>query len=132
LTELIERELDLHRRLEILKGDLEIRYDYSSYSAFRAIDRYNEGHINTFNLGVFLKNNGHYASERELLAIIRRIDTDGDAKLNYSEFSDFIRGTESRPAAVEDLRRTYSAERTAGRNFGASSYGSPLKNSQSY
>ena len=73
LTELIERELDLHRRQEILKGDLEIRYDYSSYAAFRAIDKYNEGNINTFNISTFLKNNGHYASEKELLAIIRRI-----------------------------------------------------------
>ena len=29
-------------------------------------------------------------SEREGLAIIRRIDTDGDAKIGYVEFSDFI------------------------------------------
>lgn len=113
LTDLIERELDLHRRQEILKGDLEVRYDYSSYAAFRAIDKYNEGYINTFNLSGFLKNNGHYASEKELLAIIRRIDTDGDAKLSYSEFADFIRSSEPRPAAVEDLRRTYSVERNA-------------------
>ena len=126
LTELVERELELLRRLDGLKGDLEVRYDYSTYAAFRAIDRYNEGAINTYNLNVFLKNNGHYASERELLAIIRRIDTDGDAKLNYTEFSDFIRSAEFRPLAED--RRTYSAER-AGRNLGASMYGSPLKNS---
>ncbi len=131
LTELLEKELDLHRRQEILKGDLEVRYDYSSYAAFRSIDKYNEGNINTFNLGSFLKNNGHYASEKELLAIIRRIDTDGDAKLSYSEFSDFIRSSEPRPL-VDDYKRSYSAERTAGRNFAASSYGSPLKNTSSY
>lgn len=116
LTELIERELDLHRRQEILKGDLEVRYDYSSYAAFRAIDRYNEGNINTFNLSAFLKNNGHYASDKEVLAIIRRIDTDGDAKLSYSEFADFIRSTEPRPL-IEELKRSYSAERTAARNL---------------
>lgn len=132
LTELLERELDLHRRQEILKGDLEVRYDYSSYAAFRAIDKYNEGNINTFNLSTFLKNNGHYASEKELLAIIRRIDTDGDAKLSYSEFADFIRAQEPRPSAAEDLRRTYSAERTAARNLGSSTYGSPLKNQSTY
>lgn len=131
LTELIERELDLHRRQEILKRDLEVRYDYSTYAAFGSIDKYNEGYINTFNLGVFLKNNGYYATEKELLAIIRRIDTDGDAKLSYSEFSDFMRSSEARPI-VEDLRRTYSAERTATRNFAASSYGSPLKNMSTY
>ena len=131
LTELLERELDLYRRQEILKGDLEVRYDYSSYAAFRAIDKYSEGNINTFNLSTFLKNNGHHASEKELLAIIRRIDTDGDAKLSYSEFADFIRSSEPRPSVAEDLRRTYSAERTAARNFGGSTYGSPLKNQSS-
>jgi Ca2+-binding EF-hand superfamily protein len=96
LTAVLERELDLHRRLEILKNELEVRYDYSTYAAFKAIDRYNEGYVNTYNLGQFLKNNSYYASERELLAIIRRIDTDGDAKLSYSEFSDFIRSSEYR------------------------------------
>lgn len=114
-----------------MKGDLEVRYDYTSLAAFRAIDKYNEGNINTFNLSSFLKNNGHFASEKELLAIIRRIDTDGDAKLSYSEFADFIRSSEPRPL-IEDLRRTYSAERTAARNLNASSYSSPLKNQSSY
>lgn len=108
---------------------MEVRFDYSSYATFRAIDKYNEGYINTFNLSTFLKNNGHYASEKELLAIIRRIDTDGDAKLSYSEFADFIRSSEPRPSVAEDLRRTYSAERTAARNLGASTYGSPMKSS---
>lgn len=129
LTELIERELDLQRRLDILKGDLEVRYDYSTYAAFRAIDKYNEGAITTYNLGTFLKNNGHYASEKELLAIIRRIDTDGDAKLSYSEFSEFVSTADPRQA--RDRLRGYSAERTAP-NFGASTYGSPLKNASTY
>ena len=66
-----------------MKSELEIRYDYSIYASFRAIDRYNKGLIDAYNLDQFLRNNGHYASERELLAIIRRIDTDGDAKLSY-------------------------------------------------
>lgn len=130
---MIERELDLLRKAEILKGDLEVRYDYTSYAAFRAIDKYNEGNINTFNLGSFLKNNGHFATERELLAIIRRIDTDGDAKLSYSEFADFIRSSEPRAPIADDLRRSsYSVERNTGRNFNASSYGSPLKNQSTY
>ena len=83
ITEVIEKELDMQRRLNILKTELEIRYDYSVYSAFRSIDRYNEGYIDTYNLGTFLRNNGYYASERELIAIIRRVDTDGDAKISY-------------------------------------------------
>jgi len=58
-----------------------------------------------------LKNNGHYASERELLSIIRRIDTDGDAKLSYSEFSEFLNSSPStsRQALEESLKaRSFS------------------------
>lgn len=47
--------------------------------------------IDTYNLKNFLRNNGHFASDRELLNIIRRIDTDGDAKLSYEEFAEFLR-----------------------------------------
>lgn len=99
LTELLEKELDLMRRSDNLKRDLFSRYDYSTYSTFRTVDRYNDGFIDSYNLKVFLKNNGHYADDREVLSIIRRIDTDGDAKLNYEEFSEFLRlsGSSSRP-----------------------------------
>lgn len=48
-------------------------------SSFRSVDRLNSGLISTVNLGAFLRDNGHFATEAELLAIIRRIDTDGDA-----------------------------------------------------
>jgi EF-hand domain pair len=96
LSEIIERELTLLRKLEILKSDLEVRHDFSIYAAYRVIDRYNEGAINTFNLSSFLKNNGYHATEKELLCIIRRIDTDGDAKISYIEFADFMRSTEPR------------------------------------
>jgi hypothetical protein len=108
VTDLINKELDLIRKIELLKGDLQLKYDYTSYAAFRAIDRFNDGTIDSYNLGQFLKNNGHYASERELLNIIRRIDTDGDAKLNYEEFSEFLRPAVSN-RVVEDLKnRSYS------------------------
>ncbi len=81
LLDIFEQELALQRRLDILKGDLEVRYDYSAYAAYRSIDKYNDGRISTLNLGTFLRSTGHYATERELLTIIRRIDTDGDATL---------------------------------------------------
>jgi hypothetical protein len=103
LADIIERELDLLRRLEILRMDLDSRYDYTLLSAYRAVDRYNEGCINTYNLSVFLKNNGFYATEKELLCIIRRIDTDGDAKLSYTEFAEFMKSTEPR-TVVDDTR----------------------------
>ena len=90
----------------ILKRELELRYDYSSMAAYRSVDRYNDGRINTFNMGTFLRQCGHYASETELLAIVRRIDTDGDAQLSYAEFADYIRSTNPpiRPSYAEQER----------------------------
>ena len=93
LAFIIEREIDLQRRLDILKVELESKYDYTPLAAFRSIDRYNIGKIDTINLGTFLRSNSHNPSEIELLAIIRRIDTDGDACLIYNEFAEFLKSS---------------------------------------
>ena len=87
----LEKEIDLQRRLEILKRELEVRFDYTPLAAFRAIDRYSTGRIDTISLGAYLRACGHHASEIELLAIIRRIDTDGDACLDFNEFAEFLK-----------------------------------------
>ena len=34
---------------------------------------------------------GHVASKKEIVAILRRLDLDGDAKVNFEEFSDAIK-----------------------------------------
>lgn len=47
--------------------------------------------ITSVNLGAFLRQNGHFASEMELLAIVRRIDTDGNATIDFTEFAEFVR-----------------------------------------
>lgn len=93
ILDVLEKEIDLARRLDILKRDLEVRYDYSVLAAYRSVDKYNDGRIDTHNLGSFLRSCGHYASERELLAIVRRIDADGDSRLSYAEFSSFVRSS---------------------------------------
>jgi Ca2+-binding EF-hand superfamily protein len=41
-------------------------------------------------LGTFLRACGHNPSEMGILAIIRRVDTDGDACVNFNEFSEFL------------------------------------------
>lgn len=134
LVDIIEKEIDLQRRLDILKRDVEVRYDYSVLAAYRSIDKYNDGRIDTFNLGSFLRSCGHYAADRELLSIVRRIDTDGDARLSYAEFSEFLRSTN--PPIRSVLEESSRAERAASaeryrRSLLASSYSSPLKASSS-
>lgn len=122
LAAVIEKEIDLQRRLESLKRELEVQYDYSPYAAFRSIDRYNSGRLDQVNIGSFLRQNGHYAAELELLAIVRRIDTDGDAIILYSEWAEFVRAAYPAPRPLASTPpRPSSAVR-----FGSSS---PLKSS---
>ena len=79
------------RRLDTLKGDLENRYDWSPLAAFRTVDRFTDSFIDKFNLGRFFRNAGHFASDVEIQAIIRRFDMDADAKIDQTEFSEFLR-----------------------------------------
>lgn len=62
-------------------------------AAFRSVDRTNTTLITTVNLGAFFRESGTFAAETELLAIVRRLDTDGDATVNYSEWCEFLRPT---------------------------------------
>jgi len=43
------------------------------------------------NLQDFFRQFGTYLVEQEVFAIIRRIDTDGDARLSFEEFADFFK-----------------------------------------
>lgn len=112
-----------------MKRELEQRYDYSSLSAYRSIDRYNDGRIDPINLSSFLRNSGHHAAEREILAIIRRIDTDGDARLSYTEFAEFLRGTN--PSYGDKLTNTVNMERADIGESSPARRTSPLKASHS-
>jgi Ca2+-binding EF-hand superfamily protein len=91
ITAIIEREIELIRRLDLLKRELEVRFDFTPYASFKTIDRYGEGFINVNNLSIFLRSNGFYPTDREIKAIIRRIDTSSISKINYSDFADFLR-----------------------------------------
>lgn len=126
LLDILEQEVALQRRLDILKREVELRYDFSTLAAYRSVDRYNDGRINTFNLGSFLRSVGHYASETELLAIVRRVDTDGDAQLSYTEFAEFLRSSNPPSRAlVDEAERATSAERYRRRLLSGNS--SPLR-----
>ena len=113
IAAIIEKEIELVRRLDTLKRDLEIRYDFSPYAAFKAIDRYNEGAINTNNLSLFLRNQGCCPTEREVLAIIRRMDTSCAAAVSYTDFADFMRNHGSADLCSSD--RVLPRARSAGR-----------------
>jgi len=71
--------------------EISFQPDYSAYASYRTIDRHEEGSINVANLQDFFRQFGTYLVEQEVFAIIRRIDTDGDARLSFEEFADFFK-----------------------------------------
>ena len=91
LTNLIMKEVKLQMKAENMKRVLEATYDFKVQAAFKAIDDWSYQYIDEKNLRRFLRNSGYLASKQELIAAIRRIDTDGDAKINFDEFSEGIR-----------------------------------------
>lgn len=91
MSQLIFKEVKLHLKAENLKRSLETSYDFSVKSAFKAIDDWNYGYIDKQNLKRFLRSMGHLASKSEIVAILRRFDLDGDAKINMEEFGEAIR-----------------------------------------
>jgi Ca2+-binding EF-hand superfamily protein len=54
--------------------------------AYAEIDDWNYGYIDAKNLKNFLRKHGYLADDGELMAIIRRMDQDGDARLGKDEF----------------------------------------------
>ena len=55
-------------------------------ACFALVDDWNYGYIDATNLKSFLRKHGHVSNESDLLAIIRRIDLDGDARIGEQEF----------------------------------------------
>jgi len=121
LARVIEQEVELSRRLSSLKKDLEVQLDYSTLASFNSIDRLSLGRIDSSNLDSFLRSQGHSASQDELVAIIRRLDSSGDATVSYSELSEFLRPG-SAPLSYVPLSRSYYVSPSSWRYL---SYGSP-------
>jgi Ca2+-binding EF-hand superfamily protein len=91
LTKLLILEVMMNFRAEQLKRNLEQSYDFSVSNAYHAVDDWNYTYIDCVNLKRFLVKMGYVPTRFELISIIRRIDTDGDTKLNIKEFSDSIK-----------------------------------------
>ena len=70
--------------------DLERRVDYSPLAVYRCVDRNNDGKIDKLNLNVFFKANGIMLGDREILALIRRLDTSADQTISYDELKDYL------------------------------------------
>ena len=86
------REVNYARKLDYLLDRLTVLSDFSPLTAFRTVDGRMEGHLDRISLHEFLRSNGHLASDEQLVAIVRRIDTNADAKISYNDFAEFFFG----------------------------------------
>lgn len=76
LVDFFEREINLHLKLETMKLHLMSRHDWNTQVAFQMCDCHSEGTLSHKSLQTFLKLNGHFASDEEIIAIVRRLDAD--------------------------------------------------------
>lgn len=60
-------------------------------AAFNAVDDWNYTYIDSVNLKRFMIKMNYVPTRFELVSIIRRVDTDGDAKLKLKEFSESVK-----------------------------------------
>ena len=91
MCDVIEKEIALQRTLESCKADLAACVEYNSSSAFATIDALRLGVLTTVNVNDFMRSQGAILTELELVAIIRRMATDGNCAITLGEFAEFMR-----------------------------------------
>mmetsp|Transcript_32612 Transcript_32612/g.29476 ORF Transcript_32612/g.29476 Transcript_32612/m.29476 type:complete len:242 (+) Transcript_32612:41-766(+) len=108
LARVFDKEVNFTRKNELLKDDLQLRYDYSPLEAFRLIDEERLGYLDLDSLYIFLKRNKIMTSESDILSLLRRTDKDGDGKLSYAEFVEAMSPIGQQPLTSSNLKRSAS------------------------
>lgn len=78
LVDFLEKEVSFHMRLEKLRLNIQQRFDFNPINAFNVIDVTQDGYLNYSNIKTYLRLNGYFASDEEVIAIVRRLDGDAD------------------------------------------------------
>jgi Ca2+-binding EF-hand superfamily protein len=95
VVSLFEKEINFHVKIERSKRDLALRYDWTARAAFETVDSLRDYVLTHRSIQSFLRTNGFVATDGEVIAIIRRLDSDGDNKITLEEFIDGVRYTVS-------------------------------------
>lgn len=90
LSRLLEKELLLHRNLDINRKLLAARADFNVRNSFQSLDCEEWGYFNRELLNAFMRRNGIYFSDVEIDAVFRRWDVDQNEKICYSDYVERI------------------------------------------
>ncbi|XP_038597257.1 calmodulin-A-like [Tachyglossus aculeatus] len=75
--------------------------------AFELFDQDSDGTITTKELGTVLQSLGQNATEAELKAIIGKVDTDGNGKVDFPEFLSLMAQVMKEPKAEDGIREAF-------------------------
>lgn len=84
MTKIFERELDLVRNVEIILNDVKSRYDFNVYDLYSSIQTLS--YLTGENVRKFLYRNDAEVNESDIRAITKRLDTDRDTRISFTEF----------------------------------------------
>lgn len=71
---------------EELRQKLEKRPSFDAYEAFKTLDKYDSGFVSMNEFRDLLQSHGVYASNNDLLNLVKRYDKNQDGKVSYSDF----------------------------------------------
>lgn len=122
VAKLIYQELRFARKQEDLKHELKKVPKYNLQTFFEEVDKAGQKFIDRNNLKSFLLRYSFIPNDNLVLAIIRRMDLDCDAKLSLMEFIEAVRPVEDQPTA-----RLKSAQARSFRKSASSMSRTPIK-----
>jgi len=73
-----------------MRHDLKNCDGFDAASLFSQVDDCGSNYIDAVNLKRYLMSHSYMPNDNLLLAVIRRMDLDSDAKLNFNEFTEII------------------------------------------
>lgn len=90
LALLLKALAESEREIEIAKQTLAEEKGFEPYTAFKRIDCLGLSYLGVTELKQFLKENGVYPLDEEIIYLIKRYDTNGDLRISYTNFADAI------------------------------------------
>jgi Ca2+-binding EF-hand superfamily protein len=90
LARLFEEELRFYRSAAEDRHQLVNSIDFSALNCFKVLDDNSQGFLDFESVDGFLKDLGMPIAESEVDGLFRRLDTDKDRRISYSEFVDAV------------------------------------------